>query len=68
MWFLCMYRHASDMCMFAYYSNTASTNTVLDTPSGATPTMQDVTASPTEHSKLGISAYQINGIPKNNKQ
>ena len=44
------------MCMFAYYSNTASTNTVLDTPSGATPTVQDVTASPTEHSKLGISA------------
>ena len=49
-------------CVFTHciYTNTASTNTVStntvpDTPSGATPTVQDVTASHAEHSEQGIS-------------
>ena len=43
------------MCVCSH-TNTVSTSTVPDTPSGATPTVQDVTASHTEHSKQGISA------------
>ena len=37
------------------YTNTGSTNT--DTPSGATPTVQDVTASCDEHSEQGMSVH-----------
>ena len=43
--------YASDVCV---HTNTVSTNTVPDTPSGATSTVQDATASPAEHSKQGI--------------
>ena len=39
------------------YTNTVSTNTVPDTPSGATPTVQDVTASHDEHRKQGMSVH-----------
>ena len=57
---VCMYKHASDMyrhasvfthCMYLY-TNTVSTSILS---SGATPTVQDVTASPNEHCKQGIS-------------
>ena len=50
---LCSFVHdyASDVYV---HTNTVSTNTVPDTPSGATSTVQDVTASPAEHSKQGI--------------
>ena len=50
-----MYRHdyASDVCS---HTNTVSTSTVPDTPSGATPTVRGITASHAEHSKQGIRA------------
>ena len=38
-------------------TNTVSTNTVPDTPPGATPTVQDVTASHDEHSEQGDSVH-----------
>ena len=62
-----------DMCVFTYciYTNTVSTRTVPDTPSGATPTVQDVSASHDEHSKQGISVYDsccsITSISKHKK-
>ena len=57
-----MYEHAIDMCVFTHciYTNTVSTSTAPDTPSGATTTVQDVTASHdehSEHSKQGISVH-----------
>ena len=61
-----------DMLVTCVCSHTVSiyTNTVPDTPSGATPTVQDVTASHAEHSKQGTSVhnYITDVIPQNNQK
>ena len=50
----CMYVQTCHVCVFTYCINT---NTVLDTPSGSTPSVQDITASPAEHIKQGKPVY-----------
>ena len=52
-------RHARDMCLLIHciYANIVSISTVPNTSSGATPTVQDVTASPAVYSKQGMSVH-----------